>query len=62
MFAASRRDVGEMSVDVCGVQFDDGRTETSISILAGGVEQMTAAQARQLAEALVYAADELDAL
>jgi hypothetical protein len=60
MYSVSSRDVGPMTVDVCGVQFDDGRTETSISILAGEVEQMSAAQARQLAAALVAAADEMD--
>jgi hypothetical protein len=60
MYTVSSRDVGEMSVQVCGVQFDDGRTETSI--LAGGVEQMTAEEGRRLAEALIAAADELGRL
>lgn len=46
-------------MQVCGVQFDDGRTETTI-ILAGEAEQMTAPEARQLAAALLDAADQLD--
>lgn len=54
MYSVSSRDVGAMSVQVLGVQFDDGRTETSI--LASGVEQMTAEEARRLAEALIAAA------
>ncbi len=57
MYSVSSREVGEMSVQVLGVQFDDGRTERSI--LASGVEQMNAAEARQLAEALLAAADEM---
>ncbi len=60
MYTVSSRDVGKMSVQVLGVQFDDGRTEASI--LASGVEQMTAPQARRLAEALIAAADELGRL
>ncbi len=60
MYTVSSRDVGEMSVQVLGVQFDDGRTEASI--LASGVEQMNAAEARRLAAALVAAADELGRL
>ena len=58
MYTVSSRDVGDMSVQVLGVQFDDGRVERYI--LADGVEQMSAEEARRLAAALTAAADELD--
>ena len=48
------------AVEIIGVQFDDRRIERNI--LCRADDTMTAAQARQLAQALVEAADELDRL
>jgi hypothetical protein len=56
MYTVSSR--GE--VEIFGVQFDDGRIERNI--LCRADDTMTAAQARQLAQTLVEAANELDRL
>jgi hypothetical protein len=56
MYTVSSR--GE--VEIFGVQFDDGRIERNV--LCRADDSMTAVQARQLAQALLEAADELDRL
>ena len=48
------------AVEIFGVQFDDGRIERNILCRADC--DMTAADARRLAQALIEAADELDRL
>jgi len=58
VYTVADRVVGAMSVKILGVQFDDGRTERSI--LAGDIEEMTGEEARQLAQVLIAAADELE--
>jgi len=53
----------EIEVWVGGIQRGDGRCTRQVSLGAGrGDEQLTAGEARQLADALTEAADELDAL
>jgi hypothetical protein len=48
-------------VTVDGVQFGDGRIERGVRV-RGELEELTAAQARALARALIKAADRLDEL
>ncbi|MBZ4569836.1 hypothetical protein GBO17_15345 [Mycobacterium avium subsp. hominissuis] len=60
LYTVSVREVGDMSVEVLGVQFDDGRTQ--LSLLVREADQMSADQGRQLAATLVDAADEIDGL
>lgn len=60
LYTVSVREVGGLTVEVLGVQFDDGRTE--LSVLAREADHMSGEQARQLAAMLVEAADEMDRL
>ena len=61
MFTVSRADVADTGVEICGVQYDDGRIERAI-LLTDAPEDITAAEARALAAALLAAADDLDRL
>lgn len=57
----SRHDAGDCVVVVQGSQYTDGRVDRYIAVHPPGVcEELTAAGARQLAAALLDAADSLD--
>ena len=62
MFVVATHTVDGVTVEIVGIQFSDGTVERHILTSGDGLEQMTAAQARQLAALLVEAADELDRL
>ncbi len=49
-------------VDIDGTQHSDGSVTRQISLWAGDGQRLTSAQARQLAAALLAAADECDAM
>lgn len=51
------------TVEICGQQYsNDGRIERGIAVYPPAGEYLTAAQARELAEKLIEAADKLDRL
>ena len=51
-----------MVVKVVGIQRGDGGTERSIVVDMGKLDELTTGQARELANTLIAAADELDRL
>jgi hypothetical protein len=60
-FAGTARELGETSVTITGLQSADGSIERTISI-DGSDEGLDASTARQIAAALIEAADELERL
>ena len=58
-FDGTQRGFQQVSVDIVGVQWADGMVEGYVYIDAHGVE-LPAAAARDLADSLIAAADELD--
>jgi hypothetical protein len=62
-FDGTKRDVDNVTVHISGVQFSDGRIERTMIVSPntfGDDGYMPAATARQLARALIEAADELE--
>jgi hypothetical protein len=60
MYGISLRDLGFTTVDVSGVQYNDGHVERHILVYEA--EDLTADQARALAAALLNAADDIERL
>ena len=54
-----RREDGDLSVELLGIQYSDGRVERTVLTQPAG-EQLTGEQARRYAALLLAAADELD--
>jgi hypothetical protein len=63
MYTISQRAIDNTSVDIFGIQYDDGRVDRYILAQANDDDGgMTAARARRFAALLMDAADELDCL
>lgn len=63
MYTCSVRTAGKVSVEIAGIQHDDGRVDRFILAQDANRDgSMTAAQAREFAALLVDAAEELDSL
>lgn len=60
-FAGTTREVDEARVMITGLQYADGRIDRTICV-DGDCESLDASRARQVAAALIEAADELDRL
>jgi hypothetical protein len=58
-FEGTHRRLGDFSVEILGVQCEDGFTTREVKV-AGGEDYMDSAQTRELAAALIAAADEVD--
>ncbi len=54
---------GQVVIEVVGHQYSDGETvERYVHVNGGGMDELTAGQAREVAAALIAAAEELDKL